>query len=220
MRAVRFGSYSMCATLAGTPSLSCRRKSISRYARLCPPPWCRAVTRPWTFRPPLLCSGRTSDFSGSLRVISEKSEPLAPRRPGVVGLYLRIPTCVSLTNRSAEDVDPVALGQGHDRVLGVHPLAPALPGTAPLAQPIECVHAGHPDAEHLFNRHLYLRLVGVGRDDERVLALVEKAVALLRHHRPQQDVARVVLLVHSEPLSTSALSAASVKTTWSLASTS
>ena len=28
--AVRFGSYSMCATLAGTPSLSLRRKSISR----------------------------------------------------------------------------------------------------------------------------------------------------------------------------------------------
>src|ERR1700719_473766 len=86
---------------------------------------CGAVTRPWTFRPPLLCSGRISDFSGSLRVISEKSEPLAPRRPGVVGLYLRIPTYVSLTNRSAEDVDPVALGQGHDGAPGVPPPGPA-----------------------------------------------------------------------------------------------
>src|ERR687886_534191 len=46
MRALRFGSYSMCATLAGTPSLSCRRKSISRYARLWPPPLCPAVQRP------------------------------------------------------------------------------------------------------------------------------------------------------------------------------
>src|ERR1700738_705520 len=46
-----------------------------RYERLWPPP---------------LCSGRTSDFSGSDRVISAKSETLAPRRPGVVGLYLRI----------------------------------------------------------------------------------------------------------------------------------
>src|SRR5215469_16811838 len=216
MRAVRFGSYSMCATLAGTPSLSCRRKSISRYARLWPPPWCRAVTRPCTFRPPLPCSGRTSDFSGSLRVISEKSEPLAPRRPGVVGLYLRIPTCVSLTNRSAEDVDPVALGQGHDRALGIHPLAPALPGPAALALPVERVHARHLDPEDFLDRHLDLRLVGTGRDNERVLALVEKAVALLRHHRTQQDVARVVPLVHSELLSTNALSAASVKTTWSL----
>src|ERR1700749_3786219 len=126
----------MCATVAGTPSLSLRRKSITREARLCPPPWCRVVTRPCTFRPPLLCSGRTSDFSGSLRVISEKSEPLAPRRPGVVGLYLRIATHFSLTTRPAEDVDPVALSQGHDGALGVHALAPAEPGPPPLALPV------------------------------------------------------------------------------------
>ena len=35
-----------------------------------------------------------SDFSGVERVISAKSETLAPRRPGVVGLYLRIPMSV------------------------------------------------------------------------------------------------------------------------------
>src|ERR1700745_1678559 len=161
MREVLFGSYSMCATLAGTPSCG------------------GAVARPCTFRPPLLCSGTTSDFSGSLRVISEKSEPLAPRRPGVVGLYLRIATCFSLTNRSAEDVDPVTLGQGHDRPLGVRALAPALPGPPALAQPVQRVHAGHPDPEHFLNRLPDLRLVGVRRDDKRVLALVEKAVALL-----------------------------------------
>src|SRR6201992_3568702 len=203
----------MCATLAGTPSVSCRLKSISRYARLCPPPWCRAVTRPWTLRPPLLCSGRTSDFSGSLRVISEKSEPLAPRPPGEVGLYLRIPTCVSLTNRSAEDVDPVAFGERHDGALGVSPLAPAEPGAPPLALPVEGVHAGHLDPEHLLDRLLDLRLVGVSRDDERVLALVEQAVALLRDNRPHQDVLGVVDPAHSEPLSTNASSAALVKTT-------
>src|ERR1700753_1273764 len=131
----------MCATLAGTPSVSCRLKSISRYARLCPPPWCRALTRPWTFRPPLLCSGRTSDFSGSLRVISEKAEPLAPRRPGGVGLYLRMPTCVAFTNRSAEEVHPVPFSQGRDGALSVCALAPADPGTPPLALPVEGVHA-------------------------------------------------------------------------------
>ena len=37
MRAVRLGSYSMCATFAGTPSLF-RRKSTIRYRRLVPPP--------------------------------------------------------------------------------------------------------------------------------------------------------------------------------------
>src|ERR1700745_4272259 len=121
MREVLFGSYSMCATLAGTPSCG------------------GAVARPCTFRPPLLCSGTTSDFSGSLRVISEKSEPLAPRRPGVVGLYLRIATYFSLTHRSAEDIDPVTVGEGHDGTLGVHPLAPAEPGTPPLALPVEGV---------------------------------------------------------------------------------
>ena len=97
MLAVRFGSYSMWATLASTPSLSWRRKSITRYARLWPPPLCRVVIRPCALRPPLPCSGRTSDFSGSERVISAKSETLAPRRPGVVGLYLRIPMSSNLS---------------------------------------------------------------------------------------------------------------------------
>src|SRR3954453_16745608 len=64
---------------------------MTRYARLCPPPWCRVVIRPWLLRPPFLGSGLTNDFSGVDRVISMKSATLEPRRPGVVGLYLRIP---------------------------------------------------------------------------------------------------------------------------------
>jgi hypothetical protein len=50
--------------------------------------------RPALLRPPLLVSGRTSDFSGVVLVISTKSATLEPRRPGVVGLYLRIPHCL------------------------------------------------------------------------------------------------------------------------------
>src|SRR6476620_10245411 len=91
MRAVRFGSYSISATRALTPSLSWRRKSIRRYWRLCPPPLWRVVILPVLLRPPFLGSGRTNDFSGVDRVISIKSATLEPRRPGVVGLYLRIP---------------------------------------------------------------------------------------------------------------------------------
>ena len=54
-------------------------------------PWCRVVIRPWLLRPPFLGSGtRVSDFSGVVRVISTKSATDEPRRPGVVGLYLRI----------------------------------------------------------------------------------------------------------------------------------
>ena len=85
---MRLGSYSMCATLAGTPSLS-RRKSITRYRRLLPPPWCRVVIRPCAFRPARFRPFATSERSGLARVISSKEDTLAPRRPGVVGLYLR-----------------------------------------------------------------------------------------------------------------------------------
>src|SRR5919112_3557735 len=135
MRAVRLGSYSMCATLAGTPSLSCRRKSITRYARLCPPPLCRVVMRPWLLRPPFLGSGRVSDFSGVDRVISTKSATDEPRRPGVVGLYLRIAISVPIQrarsgDRTSEDVDAVALCEADDRPLGVGTLAGPVAGAA------------------------------------------------------------------------------------------
>src|SRR5690349_12799170 len=89
MYAVRFGSYSMVATLAGTPSLR-RLKSILRYRRLAPPPRWREVTRPYELRPPVFLMPSTSDFSGSTRVISSKSDHVAKRRPGLVGLcFLR-----------------------------------------------------------------------------------------------------------------------------------
>src|SRR5215216_2770752 len=146
MRAVRFGSYSMCATLAGTPSFSTRLKSIRRYCRLWPPPWCRAVILPWALRPPLFVSGRSSDFSGSDRVISAKSDTLEPRRPGVVGLYLRIPILVSPSARRAtEHVDrPALLRERDDRALGVLALAVAGAGALALARAVQRV-----DAEHL-----------------------------------------------------------------------
>src|SRR6266568_620050 len=190
MRAVRFGSYSMCATLAGTPSLSCRRKSISRYARLCPPPWCRVVMRPELLRPPLLCRGRTSDFSGSSRVTSTKSAWLAPRRPGVVGLYLRI--AMSARTNLAEYVDPVAFTKRDDRALDRLARAVTQSGPLPFAWPIERVHVGDLDVEHLLDRDLDLRLVRQRVDVERVLVLVQQAVALLGDDRSEQHIAGIV----------------------------
>src|ERR1700685_2715082 len=85
MRALRLGSYSIVATLAGTPFLL-RRKSMIRYCCLWPPPRWRAVLRPWLLRPPELGLGASRDFSGRSRVISEKSETVWKRRPGLVGL--------------------------------------------------------------------------------------------------------------------------------------
>src|SRR5205085_1110109 len=89
MYAERFGSYSICATFAGTPSLR-RLKSIFRYKRLAPPPRWRDVLRPFELRPPDFLRPSVSDFSGSSRVISAKSGYVTKRRPGEVGFGLRI----------------------------------------------------------------------------------------------------------------------------------
>src|SRR6186713_1062160 len=126
MRAVRLGSYSISATRALTPSLSLRLKSITRYWRLWPPPMWRVVMRPALLRPPVFGSGRSRDFSGVERVISAKSATEEPRRPGVVGLYLRMAMVFfpcSLAD-SREDVDGTGL-EGHDCALGVLALAGA-----------------------------------------------------------------------------------------------
>src|SRR3954447_12220773 len=89
MYAERLGSYSIAATFAGTPSLR-RLKSILRYRRLAPPPRWRAVLRPRALRPPLFVRPSTSVFSGRSFVISAKSGYVEKRRPGLVGLGLRI----------------------------------------------------------------------------------------------------------------------------------
>src|SRR6478752_5313024 len=164
MFAVRLGSYSMCATLALTPSLSWRRKSMTRKARLCPPPLCRVVMRPWLLRPPVLCSGLMSDFSGVDRVISAKSETLEPRRPGVVGLYLRIAMSLlvlcsqmpdRLSDRSSEDLDGLAFGgKGHERALGALALAVTEPGPLALALTVGGVDVRHLHTEDLLNGDL------------------------------------------------------------------
>ena len=85
MCALRLGSYSIAATLAGTPSLR-RLKSIFRYWRLAPPPRWREVMRPCVLRPPDLFSPSVSDFSGSVLVTASCWSQVAKRRPGVVGL--------------------------------------------------------------------------------------------------------------------------------------
>src|SRR3984957_17209597 len=88
MRALRFGSYSMAATLAGTPSLS-RLKSMIRYCCLWQPPRWRGVFRPWLLRPPVDGFGARREFSGRCRVTSEKSDTVWKRRPALVGLRER-----------------------------------------------------------------------------------------------------------------------------------
>src|SRR3712207_3469460 len=106
--------------------------------------------RPWLFRPPFFGSGLVSDFSGVVRVTSTKSATEEPRRPGVVGLYLRIP----MSDRASEDVDALPLGEAHDRALGVLALAGPEPRTPGLARAVERVDRRDLDAEDLLDRDL------------------------------------------------------------------
>src|SRR3954452_12674631 len=96
MYVVRFGSYSIVATLAGTPSLV-RRKSILRYRRFAPPPRWREVMRPCVLRPPDLALPSVSGLCGTPWVSSSRSWKVAKRRPGEVGFDLRI--AISITRR-------------------------------------------------------------------------------------------------------------------------
>src|SRR5215203_3994761 len=154
--------------------------------------------RPLLLRPPDLVSGRTRDFSVVAVSFTTKSATLDPRRPGVVGLYLRIPMVLSSASSgagAAEDVDR-ALAEGDDRALGVLALADAEPGATGLALAVHRVHGVDLDAEDLLDGDLDLGLVRAGVDDEGVLALVEQPVGLLRHDRRDQDVAGVLALAH------------------------
>src|ERR1700712_4374089 len=108
--------------------------------------------RPWLLRPPFLGSGSVRDFSDVVRVISAKSATLEPRRPGVVGLYLRIAICPQSSGaRRREDVDALTRSHAHDCSLGVLALAKTRLGTAGLALAVERVDRGDLDAEDLLD---------------------------------------------------------------------
>src|SRR5690606_26936859 len=118
----------------------------------------RAVMRPELLRPPDLLSGRTSDFSGVDRVISTKSATELPRRPGVVGLYLRMPIDLFLkplgpgSAGSAEDGDG-ALAQRREGALGVLATAQAEARATGLALAVDRAHRRDLDArEDLLDR--------------------------------------------------------------------
>src|SRR5699024_3419459 len=87
-----------------------------------------------------------------------------------------------------EDVDPVAFGDTDDRALAVGSLAVTETGPLALALPVDRVHAGDLHFEDLLYRDLDLGFVGLRADDERVLVLVYEPVALLGHHRLDDDV--------------------------------
>src|SRR5204863_6772388 len=177
MRAVRFGSYSMLATLAGMANLS-RRKSMRRYCRLCPPLMYRLVMCPLLLRPPVRRSGSSSVFSGSVLVISEKSETERKRVAGVIGRNCRMPIS------ALEYLDGVALFEGDDRLLPLRAASGVTPVGAPLGPHHHRADAGHRHLEQRLDRGLDLWLRRLGVHAERVLlAGAIGCGRLLRDHR-------------------------------------
>src|SRR3954452_6715762 len=187
MRQLRLGSYSTAATLAGTPSLV-RLKSTMRYCCLWPPPLWRAVLRPWTLRPPVLGFGTTRLRSGSVLVISLKSETVWKRRPALVGLRLR--SAMVSSSSAFEQLDVIVRVERDDGALGVGPLAHAegAPVALALALAVERVHLQDAHAEDRLDGVVDLGLRRVRVHAERVDVLLEQRVGLLRHDRLDDDV--------------------------------
>src|SRR5881398_3583795 len=189
MYAVRLGSYSIAATLAGMPSRR-RLKSTLRYRRLAPPPRWRDVLRPLALRPPDFLRPSTSDFSGVVLVISAKSEYVTKRRPGLVGLGLRIGMRLALLEplQAREDRDRVALAHLDDRLLPRPRLARGVAAPLGLGLHGGGAHVDDLHVEQRLDRLADLSLVRVVVDAERVLAGRGEHVALLAHDRADDDL--------------------------------
>src|SRR3954465_833982 len=192
MFAVRLGSYSTRSTFAGTPTLS-RRKSITRYSRLWPPPLWRLVTWPWWLRPPVPEIFSVRLFSGRpLWVTSAKSLVERKRVPAVTGL-----NCLVGILHPLEELDRIALREGHDGLLPRGLAARVLPHALGLAGVAHGANVVHLHVELLLDRLGDLDLVGFLGHHEGVRAEpVEHVVALLRHQRPDDHVVDVM---HSPP---------------------
>src|SRR4029453_8458919 len=155
MNAVRFGSYSSRSTVAGMSHLR-RLKSMKRYFCLWPPAMPREVTWPFLLRPPVLRLPSVSALTGFPFHSADLSTRIRPRCDEVVGLYCL--SAIALASDTGGDVDRLALGQRHDRLLDVRAhVGAALPALG-LALLGDGIDPGHVDSEQSLHRRLDLRL--------------------------------------------------------------
>src|SRR5512132_1900188 len=90
-----------------------------------------------------------------------------------------------------EDLDRVALGELDDRLLPAGARALAVVPHLRLRRDLDHVHRDHLDAEELLDGLPDLCLVRVLVHAERVLAVLDQAVALLGDHGSEQDFVRM-----------------------------
>src|SRR3954453_22402414 len=146
--------------------------------------------RPLLFRPPDFFTGSSRLFSGVVFVSSSKVDTDMNRRPGLVGLNLRTGIRF-LQVGGLEDLDLLAGLELDDGLLPAG--ARALDQAAPLRlRPhVDDVDRVHLDVERLLDGLTDLRLVRVGVDAERVLAVLDLGVALLRDHGRDEHLVQV-----------------------------
>src|SRR5690606_6779985 len=159
---------------------------------LCPPPRNRAVMRPMLLRPPDFLIGASSGFSGSLRVISAKSDVVMKRREGVYGRYFLLGMSLPPSLREALELLDLLTGlEGHD---GLEPVLRAAREPAEaldLAAHLDEVHLRDVDVEDRLDGLLDLDAVRLRVHVERVLAVLHGHDGLLRQDRGDDDVVRV-----------------------------
>src|SRR5688572_32362232 len=129
----------------------------------------REVTWPLLLRPPVLRLPSVSALTGLPFQSADLSTRIRPRCDEVVGLYCL--SAIALASDTGGDVDRLALGQCHDRLLDVRArVGAALPALG-LALLGDRIDARHIDLEQSLDRRLDLRLGGIVRDleDDRIM---------------------------------------------------
>src|SRR5918997_1304454 len=168
MNADRLGSYSSRSTVPVTSQVR-RLKSMMRYFCLWPPAMPREVTWPLLLRPPVLRLPSVSALTGLPFQSDDLSTRISPRWDEVTGLYCL--SAIAVASDTGGDVDRLAVGQSHDRLLDVRAHVGTAPPALGLALLGDGVDAGHVDAEQGLHRRLDLRLGGLPGDleDDRIM---------------------------------------------------
>src|SRR3569833_192281 len=149
----------------------------------------REVTWPLLLRPPVLRLPSVKALTGLPFHSEDLSTRIRPRCDEVVGLY-----CLSAIARASNtggDVDGLALGQRHDRLLDIRTSVGATLPLLRLALLVDGVDARHADAEQRLDSRLDLRLARALGDLEDHRVLLGEQGRLLGDVRGEDDIVMI-----------------------------